>query len=421
MPRTLASTLACLSAIVLAAIILTGAASAAPAHRPPSSWIATWAASPQAAEPDPDEPLTTLDGQTVRERVRVSIGGRQVRIRLSNEFGAAPLTIGAATVALAGDPASVEAGSLRPLTFGGRASVTIPAGAPVLSDPVDLAVVPGAELGVSLFFPGRVASPTLHSLALKRAVVSARGDFTRAARLESQATSTASIAVSAVLVPAGPSHRLVVALGDSITDGAASSVDADGAWPSRFARRLAKADPALAVVNAGIAGNQLAHEGYGASALARFDRDVLGLPGVTHVVLMEGINDLVAPGVKIGGRYMADPSEVRTAEDVIAAYQQLIARAHACGVKVVGATLTPFEGTTVPGFYSEAKEAARQAVNRWIRSGGAFDGVIDFDAVLGDPAHPGRLQARYASRDHLHPNDAGYAAMADAIDVRLFR
>jgi lysophospholipase L1-like esterase len=416
MIRTLMPMLAALTAVSLA-----WPGSAAPARGLPPSWIATWAASPQAAEPDPDEPLAALDGQTVRERVRVSIGGSQLRIRLSNEVGAAPLTVGSATVAIANDPASVKVGSLRPLTFGGRTSVTIPAGAPFLSDPVALPVSPGAEISISLFFPQRVASPTLHSLALKRAVVSPRGDFTGQQRLDIQATSSASISVTAVLVPAKPSHSLVAAVGDSITDGAGSTEETDRSWPARFAQRVAKAAPTLAVVNAGIAGNQLAHEGYGASALARFDRDVLALPGVTHVVLMEGINDLAAPGVKLGGRYMADPSEVRTSEDVIAAYQQLIGRAHARGVKVIGATLTPFEGVSIPGFYSEAKEVARQGVNSWIRTSGAFDGVIDFDAVLRDPEHPGRLQPRYAARDRLHPNDAGYEAMAEAIDLKLFR
>jgi lysophospholipase L1-like esterase len=291
----------------------------------------------------------------------------------------------------------------------------------VVSDPVDLAVSPGAEVSLSLFFPERVASPTLHSLALKHAIVSARGDFTRQEHVESAATSTSSIAVTAVMVPRKRKQRLIVALGDSITDGAGSTVDEDRTWPAQFARRLFKAAPELSVVNEGIAGNQLAHEGYGASALARFDRDVLSLPGVTHIVLLEGINDLAAPGVKIGGRYFAPPAEVRMAEQVIAAYRQLIARAHDHGLKVIGATLAPFAGNTVPKFYSAEKEANRQVVNLWIRKSGAFDAVVDFDAVLRDPAHPTQLQDRYASRDRLHPNDAGYEAMAKAIDVRVFR
>ena len=196
------------------------------------------------------------------------------------------------------------------------------------------------------------------------------------------------------------------------------------------------------MANAGIAGNRLLSDGFvggagfgasfGVSALARFDRDALALPGVTHIVLLEGINDIGFPGAKLGGSYLADPADVRTPEDLIFAYRQLISRAHARGVKLIGATISPFEDVDVPGYYSESKEAVRQAVNKWIRTSGSFDGVIDFDAVLRDPDHPTRLSPRFASRDHLHPNDAGYqamrlrvrgalTAMADAIDLALFR
>jgi lysophospholipase L1-like esterase len=239
--------------------------------------------------------------------------------------------------------------------------------------------------------------------------------------------SHSSVLLSAVLVPARRGQRLVVAFGDSITDGDGSTVEADRTWPSALARRLnqRESDGQTAVVNAGIAGNRLLADGFGIkslgiSALARFDRDVLSLPGVTHVVLLEGLNDLAFPGATLGGQALADAGETRTVADVIDAYRQLIARAHARGVKVIGATLTPFEGTDVPGYYSDAKEAARQAVNTWIRQSGAFDGVIDFDARLRDERHPARMQARYASDDHLHPNDGGYQAMADGIDLLLF-
>jgi len=412
-----------IAAALVAALL--GGASPRPAYAQAASaqpgWIASWASSPQVGEADVDEPLANLDGQTVRQRVRMSVGGARLRVRLSNEFGSSPLTIGAASIAVATDASTVQPDSLRPLTFGGNSSVSVPAGAPMLSDPVELAVAPGAQVSISLFFPERVASSTLHSLALKHAVVSAPGDHTREPSIAPAATSTSSIALTAVLVPQVRSQRLLVAFGDSITDGAGSTTDADRSWPAQFARRVAAADPGLSVVNAGIAGNQLSHEGYGASGLARFDRDVLSLPGVTHLVLLEGINDIAAPGVKIGARYFAPPAEVRTAEQVIAAYRQLIARAHDHGIKAIGATLTPFAGNTVPGFYSPQKEATRQAVNAWIRNSGAFDAVIDFDTVLRDAEHPLQLQARFASRDRLHPNDAGYAAMADAIDIALFR
>lgn len=390
-------------------------------------WIATWAASPEPAAPGPHEPLLNIEDQTVRERVRVSIGGAQICIRLSNEYGSAPLLIGSATVAASNDPASVRPASIQTVTFGGRHSVTIPAGAPVLSDPVAFPVISGAEISISLYFPKRVATPTLHALALKRAVVSQHGDHTRAEKIEGGAASESSILVSAVLVPAQPSQRLIVAFGDSVTDGDGSTVDADHNWPSDLIRRLGKTPEGskLAVVNAGIAGNRLLSDGFlisfGVSALARFDRDALALPGATHIVLLEGLNDIGFPGAKLRGRYLADPADVRTPADLIDAYLQLIARAHAHGVKLIGATISPFEGVELPGYYSDSKEATRQAVNKWIRTSGSFDGVIDFDAVLRDPDHPSRLLPRFASKDHLHPNDAGYRAMADAIDLALFK
>ena len=405
----------------------------APRNAPRNAWIATWAASPEPADPDPNKPLLSIEDQTVRERVRISIGGAQICIRLSNEYGSAPLLIGSATVAMPSDPASVRPGSIQTVTFGGRNAVTIPAGAPVLSDPVAFPVTSGAEISISLYFPKRVATPTLHALALKRAVVSQHGDHTRAEKIEAGAVSESLILVSAVLVPAQPSQRLVVAFGDSVTDGDGSTVDADHNWPSDLIRRLGKTPEGskLAVANAGIAGNRLLHDGFvggdgfgasfGVSALARFDRDALALPGVTHIVLLEGINDIGFPGAKLGGSYLADPAEVRTPEDLIFAYRQLISRAHAHGVKLIGATISPFEDVDVPGYYSESKEAVRQAVNKWIRTNGSFDGVIDFDAVLRDPDHPTRLLPRFASQDHLHPNDIGYQAMADAIDLALFK
>ena len=413
--------------LLVLALGAASAASCAPSPQPPQAWVAAWTASPHAADPDPDQPLLNIEGQTVRERVRLFVGAPSLRIRLSNEQGTTPLTIGAATVALARDSHSVEAESLKTLTFGGRGSVTIPPGAPVVSDPIDLAVPAGAELGVSLYFPERLGTPTIHGLALKRAVITARGDFTRAPRIDAQTTSESSVLMTAVLIPARPGQKLVVAFGDSITDGDGSSVEVERNWPSVLARRLnaREARAPILVVNAGIAGNRLLADGFGikalgVSALARFDRDVLAIPGVTHVVLLEGVNDIGFPGATLGAQALADASETRSAADLIGAYRQLITRAHARGLKMIGATLTPFEGVDVPGYYSAEKEAVRQRVNAWIRTGGAFDGVIDFDAVLRDRAHPSRMQARYASPDQLHPNDTGYQAMADAIDLSLF-
>jgi lysophospholipase L1-like esterase len=362
--------------------------------------------------------------------VRVSIGGAQIRIRFTNECGSAPVEIGAATVAAPNDASSIKPATIQTITFGGRNSFTIPAGSPVLSDPVAFSVPSGSELSISIYFPKRVPSPTVHWLALKRAVVSQRGDHTRAEKIEGGAVTASSILVSAVLVPAQPSQRLVVALGDSTTDGDGSTIDTDHSWPNDLARRLQKSPdgPKIAVVNEGIAGTRLLNDCFmadvgcfGVSALARFDRDALTVPGVTHVILLQGINDIGFPGAKIGQQFLASPGDVRTADDLIAAYLQLVARAHVRGVKLIGATITPFEGVDLPGYCSDSKEATRQAVNKWIRTSGSFEGVIDFDAVLRDPEHPSRLLPKIAYKDRLHPNDAGYQAMADAIDLALFK
>jgi len=387
-----------------------------------NAWVPSWATSPQAA--DADDPLTKIDNQTVRERFRLSVGGDRICIRLSNEYGTTPLQVGAVTVGVPVTPESVKPGSFRNVTFGGQKSVTIPAGAPILSDPVAFPVTPGAEISVSLYFPRKVATPTVHSLALKRAVISQPGDQTSAEKIDGGANSQSSILVNAVLVPSQPSQRLVVAFGDSITDGDQSTVDADRTWPGDLVRRLEKnPDGAkVAVVNEGIAGNRLLDDGIGASGVARFERDALAQPGVTHIVLLEGINDISFPGAKLGGEYLADPADTRSADSLIWAYRQLISRAHARGIKILGATLTPCEGIVIiPGYYSESKEAIRQAVNQWIRTSHSFDGVIDFDAVLRDPDHPSQLLPRFASQDHLHPNDAGYQAMADAINLVLLQ
>jgi lysophospholipase L1-like esterase len=386
-------------------------------------WIATWAASPKVPEGGPREPLTKIEKQTVRERIRASIGGPRICLRLSNEFGSTPLEIGSVTVAQPIDPASVKPESIQAVTFSGLNSITIPAGAPVLSDPVAFQVASGAEIAVSIYFPKRVATPTLHELALRRAVVSPIGDHSRTAKIEGAAASEALISVTALFVPANSGQRLVVAFGDSLTDGDGSTPEADHTWPAYLSSRLRKLDQAstAAVVNEGIAGNRLLADSIGTGGLARFDRDALALPGVTHIVLLEGLNDIGFPGAKIGQRYLDDPQHPRTADDLFGAYRQLIARTHARGIKLIGATITPFHGAPFPGYFSESKEKIRQAVNQWIRTAGAFDGVIDFDAAVRNPEHPDRLSPRFAAADGLHPNDLGYQAMAEAIDLALFR
>jgi lysophospholipase L1-like esterase len=406
------------SGLVCLLLLFTGLAGAQQ-----NTWIATWAASPQAADPSPDDPLVKIADQTVRERVRISIGGTQIRIRLSNEYGSTPLLVGSVTVAVPVSPETVRTKSLQTVTFDGQKSILIPAGAPVLSDPVPYPVSPGSEISISIYFPHPVSTPTVHALGLKRTVLSRPGDHTLAEKIDVAAAFNSSILVSAVLVPAQPSQHLIVTFGDSITDGDMSTIDADHNWPSDLIRRLAGTPKGskTAVVNEGIAGNRLLGDGFGVNGLARFDRDALALQGVSHIVLLEGINDISFPGAKLEGSYLADPHDAQTPEDLILAYRQLISRAHARGVKLIGATMTPCEGIEIPGYYSESKEAVRQAVNKWIRTSGSFDGVIDFDAVLRDPDHPSRIMPRFASEDHLHPNDAGYQAMADAIDLALLR
>lgn len=405
--------------------VLVLAAPPSPAQADP--WVATWAASPEPANAESKQPILNLQDQTVRERVRVSVAGARIRIRLTNEYGASPLLVGSATAAMPTDPAGVKSGSIQTVTFGGKTSITIPPGAPALSDPVALPIVYGEEVSISLYFPKRVTTPTEHSLALKRAIVSPPGDHTHDEKIQGGTEASNWVFVSAVLVPAQPSQRLVVAFGDSIIDGDGSTFDADRNLPNALIRRLAKTpdDTKLAVTNEGIAGNRLLADGpiatLGASALARFDRDALSLPGVTHVILLEGLNDIGFPGAKLDDLLLADPADTRSASDLIGGYQQLIARAHARGIKLIASTLTPCEGVDLPGYHSEAKEAVRQEVNKWIRTSDAFDGVIDFDAVLRDPDHPARISARFSSEDHLHPNDAGYQAMADSINLALFQ
>ncbi|QJE01339.1 SGNH/GDSL hydrolase family protein [Massilia forsythiae] len=387
-------------------------------------WVGTWGAGP-GGPPLPANTQTFTD-QTVRLIVHTSIGGTRVRIRLSNEMGSTPLRIGNAHVALratgADNGAGIQEGSDRPLTFSGNAAITIPPGAPVLSDPVDLAVPALSDLAVSLYLPGTVGATTIHGTASQTNYVSLPGDFTGAATLPTQRTILSWPFLTEVDVTGGSNGggAAVVTLGDSITDGTRSTPDTNNRWPDWLERRLQTVrDPAgglnarLGVVNRGISGNRLLTnppEGSlaGRNILERFDRDVLATAGVRYMTLMIGIND-------IGNSSAANP--LATA-DLIAGYRQVIARAHAKGIAVYGATLTPFEGA---GYYSVEKEAIRQAVNNWIRASDEFDGVIDFDRVTRDPSHPARFLPSYDSGDHLHPNDLGYQAMGNAVPLELFR
>lgn len=388
-----------------------------------SEWIATWAASPQPWwDADffvPIDVPRSLRNQTVRQIARVSLGGSRVRVELSNEYGSDPLVIGAAHVALADDGSAIVAGSDRPLSFGGEASVTVPPGAPVLSDPVDLEVPPLGRVAVSLYLPEVTPTSTFHWEGVQTAYISGEGDFVGEADFEPAQTITSRVFLSEIMVDAPPDARAVVTFGDSITDGATSTVDANHRWPDFLAERLNEADARVAVINQGISGARVLRDRMGDNALARFDRDVLSHPHADTVILMMGINDIGWPGTILVPEGELAPS----ADDIIAGYRQLIARAHAHDMSIIGATLTPFEdtfhGNPLYGYYNEEKEAKRQAVNQWIRTSGAFDGVIDFDAATRDPNNPKHIRADFDSGDHLHPQDTGYEAMAESIAPEL--
>jgi lysophospholipase L1-like esterase len=413
-------------AIPLVAAVVAGlATSPARAQRADAGgdWIDTWSASPQPVwGPDFFVPVgipRSLRNQTIRQIARVSLGGDRVRVELSNEYGDQPLVIGAAHVALAGSGVTIVPGSDHALTFGGKTSATVPPGAPILSDPVDLAVAPLGGLAVSLFLPEISPTTTWHNEGVQTAYISGEGDFTGAAEFKPAQTIRSRIFLSGIMVEAAPDARAVVTFGDSITDGATSTPDANHRWPDFLAERLNKAGARVAVVNEGISGARVLRDRMGDNALARFDRDVLSHPRADTVVLMMGINDIGWPETILVPKGEPAPA----AEDVIAGYEQLIARAHARDMRIIGATLTPFEdtfhGNPLYGYYSEAKEAKRQAINQWIRTSGAFDGVIDFDAAARDPANPKHIRAEFDSGDHLHPQDTGYKAMAESVDLKL--
>jgi lysophospholipase L1-like esterase len=374
-------------------------------------WCATWGTAP--AGPPPAASIQTFASQTLRLIVRASIGGSRVRIRVSNEMGSTPLRIGHASIALRSSGAAINAASLRELRFGGAASITIPAGAPALSDPVDLPIPNQADLAVSLYLPGSAPGSTLHNAALQSSYVSPAGDYTSTIALPVARTLASWPFLTEVDVDAAA--PCLVALGDSLTDGQGSGANTNNRWPDCLARRLQASLGAagkIGVVNRGISANSLLGD-YGTALLAgrdtleRFDRDVLATAGVRYLVALIGINDI---------SYSAGSNPIPAAE-LIAGYRQLIARARARELSIIGATLPPFEGFV---YYTAAREGVRRAVNDWMRASGEFDGLLDTDLALRNPASPTRILPAYDSGDHLHPNNAGYQAIANAVPLAPF-
>ena len=376
-------------------------------------WVTTW--STAMHEPDAGFGITNpgFSNQTLRQIVHTSIGGNQVRVKLST-FGASALVIGSAHIALRDAGAAIVPGSDRVLTFSGKRSFTVPPGAQVLSDPVDLDAPALADLAVSLYLPHDTGPATWHLQAQQTSYISPPGKFTASRAMPVALTTDSWFWLAAVEVTAPRQTGAVVAIGDSITDGTSSTLDTNNRWTNHLARRLLAVDgnPKIAVLNEGIFGNRVLNDIVSSNALARFDRDVLVQSGVTHVIVLEGLND-------IGFRAFGFPAS--TAEEIIGGHKQLIERAHARKLKIFGGTLTAFEGTPIPGYFTPKGEATRQAVNQWIRTSGAYDAVIDFDAAVRDPSRPTQLLPLYDSGDHLHLSDAGYQAMAEAINWTLFK
>jgi lysophospholipase L1-like esterase len=390
------------------------------AASPDADWVGAWGAGPTFPVGAP------LNNQTVREFVRMSHGGTQVRIRLSNETATEPVRIGSVHLALGAEHGAIKSGTDHIVTFQGQTSVTIPAGAPALSDPIPIQVEAFETLAISLFFPKWIQSPVVHYLAQATTYLSPQtgdhkiGDQTANIGIETPTKQTMWYYLSGVDVSVPKeSTKAVVTFGDSITDGYGSTVDGDSRWPDQLAERFKKEGMTnLSVVNEGISGNRILHDlplrAFGPNALSRFDRDVLSVANIGYVIALIGINDIGVPG-EIGY-----PDQTVSSNEIIAGYKQLIDRAHQHHVKIFGATLLPYADTAFSGYYSTEGETKRQAVNRWIRTSQAFDGVIDFEAVVRDPGNPTRLKAEFDCGDHLHPNDAGYKAMANAVDLELF-
>jgi lysophospholipase L1-like esterase len=405
--RSLARALAC---SLTAAVLLVHPLLLATERETRRDWVGTWAASPQAA-PGPFQ----INGQTLRQIVHTSVGGAGVRIRLSNAYGTGDVVVGAASVALSAGGAATVDGTTRVLRFNGSPSITISPGALVVSDPVRLRVPALGDVAVSVYLPGEVAATTRHDVGLQTNYLSPPGDFTNVNDFTGTTTQSYHF-LTALEVRASNNARAVVTLGDSVTDGFSSTPDMNQRWPNLLAERLQSHErtSGVAVLNAGVSGNRVLRDVVGTGSLSRLDRDVLTQTGAAYLIVLQGNTDVLIPDL------IGIPTQNVSAEQVIQGHRQIIDRARAMGLRVYGGTLFPVEGFPFPGFWTTVMETKRQAVNHWIRTSGAYDAVIDFDRVLRDPANPSLLRPEYDSGDHVHPNDLGYRAMAEAIPLSLF-
>lgn len=371
-------------------------------------WVGTWGASPQLTEPK-NLPTPGLTSNTLRQVVHVSIGGKKLRVRFSNAFGDGPVAIATAHLAWSAGGGAIKAESDKALTFAGKPSVTIPPGEMIFSDPLDFELRSLSDVAMTIYFHETASGVTGHPGSRATSYLQT-GDSASAVDLPAAAKTQHWYILTGIDVEAENSGAVIVTLGDSITDGRGSEPDRNNRWPDDLANRLQAngGTKNIAVLNEGIGGNCVLSGGLGPTALSRFERDVLGQNSVNWLIVLEGVND-------IGG---SNGTNSPVAHDLIAAFQKIIDRARAKNIHVYGATITPFGGS----FYDKpGHEAARQTVNDWIRTSGKFDAVIDFDAVVRDPAHMTNLQPAYDSGDHLHLNVAGYKKMADAIDLKLFK
>lgn len=405
-----------IKSLALACLLLTAALDSLHAQ---TRWVGSWAASQQLVEPHNALPADDLRATTLRQIVHLSLGGSSLRVQISNRFGSAPLHFTGVHIAQPESTTSpkIVAGTDKALTFSGAPDVIVPAGADYVSDPVDFPAAPLSDLAITLHIDTPPAQQTGHPGSRATSYV-AHGDQNAAADLPNAKTIEHWYFIAGVDVEAPSEARAIVTLGDSITDGHGATTNGNDRWPDILARRLhAQQDTqTLAVLNHGIGGNRLLLDGLGPNALARFDHDVLAQAGVRYVIVLEGVNDLgmlTHDGAVPATEHQA---EVRR---IIGAYEQIVTRAHAHGIEVLGATIMPFVGSS---FYHPGPdtEADRQAVNEWIREPGHFDSVIDFDKLVRDPEHPDRLLAKFDSGDHLHPSPAGYAAMGEAVPLALF-